>query len=132
VADIIGAACTEIVEQEFRAGKFALTDGILFVDAKNGREHVATLLDYSIERCTWSTAIFLIQQGCPIVPDLEEGVCGDERAQFSTLGWAIIHEEGFYPEPSRDVACALMRHRYADIDIMELVAKGFDQILKRS
>ena len=124
VADIIGAACTEIVEQEYRAGKFALTDGILVVD--NGREFCMSLLDYSIARGTWKTAIFLIEQGCPIIPDVE-GVCDDTQyAQFSTLGWATLHEEVFYYSEARDVACALIHHRHAEIDVFKSCAIGYD------
>lgn len=127
VADIIGAAATEIVEQEYRAGKFALTDGILVKN--NGREFVMTLLDYSITRGTWKTTIFLIDQGCPIVLDVE-GVCDDEYVRFSTLGWAMIHEEGLFGDrhydKRRDMARGLIRRRHAEIDVLKPCAIGFD------
>lgn len=126
IADIIGAAATEIVEQEFCAGKFTLTDGILVKD--NGREFCMTLLDYSIARGTWLTATFLIDQGCPIVPDVE-GVCDDDKyAQFSTLGWATIHDaEGLYHrDVTEDVACALIQRRHAEIDVLKPCVIGYD------
>jgi hypothetical protein len=127
VADIIGAAATEIVEQEYRAGKFALTDGIVVVE-KGGHARVATLLDYSIERCTWSTALFLIRQGCPIVADLEDEARSlfDGHEQFSSLAWAMMWEDGLYDEKEKNIAWALMELRDVEIDILKTCALGYD------
>lgn len=116
VADIIRGASTEIVEQEFRLGTFALTDDIEVRAVDNGDMLHVSLLDFALVHETWETAIFLIREGFPFIADLEttDTALRIGESCFSTLGFLIERRT------ARSVIFALLEYRRTEIDVLKL------------